>query len=201
MNVRVFGIGADVAHVPRFQRAFARYGDRFLRRAFHPDEIREFYCKPPAARASFLASRWAVKEAAFKAFQRYRVLFPEICVARQESDESAAAVASVFNVVTQLSVAETPRALRLEFSGKTALLAEQLGLVGVANHPAARSRTCRSRTTKITPSRPSVCTLPSPGIYDLTDTIVVNNPNTIVLGLGLATLHPVTGKTAIATAD
>lgn len=160
-KLRVFGVGADVAHVPRFQRAFARHGDRFLRRAFHPNEIHEFHRKPSAARASFLASRcaslasfpstsccasldsrfrlpcmrarsWAAKEAAFKAFQHYRVLFPEMCVMRQTNDDderTLTAAASVFTVATQLPVAETPRALRLEFSGETARLAQQLGLV------------------------------------------------------------------------
>lgn len=57
INMRIFGVGVDIAHVPRFERCFARHGDRFLRRAFHPSEIREFYGKPLDARPSFLASR------------------------------------------------------------------------------------------------------------------------------------------------
>jgi chitodextrinase len=41
----------------------------------------------------------------------------------------------------------------------------------------------------------------TPGIYHLSDTLKVNNPNTVVLGIGLATLIPDTGKAALAVAD
>lgn len=41
----------------------------------------------------------------------------------------------------------------------------------------------------------------TPGIYDLTDTIRVTRADTIVMGMGFATLHPTTGKTAISVAD
>ncbi|HMG53579.1 MAG TPA: sialidase [Kofleriaceae bacterium] len=41
----------------------------------------------------------------------------------------------------------------------------------------------------------------APGIYDLTDTIRVTNPNTVVLGLGFATLHPTNGVIAMSVAD
>lgn len=55
----VYGIGVDIAHIPRFRQCFARHGDRFLRRALHPSEIAEFYTKPTAAQPGFLASRCA----------------------------------------------------------------------------------------------------------------------------------------------
>jgi hypothetical protein len=41
----------------------------------------------------------------------------------------------------------------------------------------------------------------TPGIYDLTDAIRVTRPNTVVMGLGFATLHPVNGTAAMTTAD
>jgi hypothetical protein len=41
----------------------------------------------------------------------------------------------------------------------------------------------------------------TPGIHHLDDTIRVTNPNTVVLGLGLATLTPDTGQAAITVAD
>ena len=40
-----------------------------------------------------------------------------------------------------------------------------------------------------------------PGIYHLTDAIQVNRPNTVVLGLGFATLLPANGAPAMTTAD
>jgi hypothetical protein len=41
----------------------------------------------------------------------------------------------------------------------------------------------------------------TPGIYSLNDTLRVTRPNTIVLGLGLATLKPATGANAMEVAD
>ncbi|MFI5707662.1 discoidin domain-containing protein [Kribbella sp. NPDC051620] len=41
----------------------------------------------------------------------------------------------------------------------------------------------------------------TPGIYHLTDTIRVTKPNTVVLGIGMATLTPDNGKAAISVAD
>lgn len=41
----------------------------------------------------------------------------------------------------------------------------------------------------------------TPGIYDLTDPIQVTRADTIVMGMGFATLHPTTGKAAITLAD
>ena len=41
----------------------------------------------------------------------------------------------------------------------------------------------------------------TPGIYDLAAPIRVTRPNTVVLGLGFATLHPIHGTAAMTTAD
>ncbi|KFE63178.1 fibronectin type III domain-containing protein [Hyalangium minutum] len=41
----------------------------------------------------------------------------------------------------------------------------------------------------------------TPGIYQLNDTLRVNNPNTIILGLGLPSLIPTSGQPAISVAD
>jgi hypothetical protein len=41
----------------------------------------------------------------------------------------------------------------------------------------------------------------TPGIYDITDTIRVTRPNTVVMGLGYATLRPTNGVTAMTIAD
>ena len=41
----------------------------------------------------------------------------------------------------------------------------------------------------------------TPGIYDLMDAIRVTRPNTVVMGLGFATLRPINGTAAITTAD
>jgi hypothetical protein len=41
----------------------------------------------------------------------------------------------------------------------------------------------------------------TPGMYDLTEAIHITHPNTVVMGLGFATLHPVNGTAAMITAD
>lgn len=41
----------------------------------------------------------------------------------------------------------------------------------------------------------------TPGIYDLTEPLRVTHRNTVVLGLGFATLHPTNGTAALTTAD
>ena len=41
----------------------------------------------------------------------------------------------------------------------------------------------------------------TPGIYDLTEAIRVTRPNTVVMGLGFATLRPIRGRAAMTTAD
>ncbi|WP_243425591.1 discoidin domain-containing protein [Clostridium paridis] len=41
----------------------------------------------------------------------------------------------------------------------------------------------------------------TPGVYHLSDSIKVNNPNTVILGLGLATLIPDNGTAAMTVAD
>jgi hypothetical protein len=41
----------------------------------------------------------------------------------------------------------------------------------------------------------------TPGIYDLIEPVHITRPNTVVLGLGFATLHPINGTAAITTSD
>jgi holo-[acyl-carrier protein] synthase len=54
--------GVDIISIPRIERAFARYGDRFLARIYTQNEID--HCR---GRGAQLATRFAAKEAAAKA--------------------------------------------------------------------------------------------------------------------------------------
>lgn len=61
----VFGIGVDIVEIQRFQRMFDRFGERIARRILTPAELQQFekrHCS-----LTFLASRFAAKEAASKA--------------------------------------------------------------------------------------------------------------------------------------
>jgi holo-[acyl-carrier protein] synthase len=74
----ILGIGMDVVEIARVERAATRYGERFLNRAFTPEERdccsrkTRAYEGSPRVRAhagywESLAARFAVQEAAFKA--------------------------------------------------------------------------------------------------------------------------------------
>ena len=54
--------GVDIIEIPRIKQVLDRYGQRFLKRVFTPQEID--YCR---GRASNLAGRFAAKEATMKA--------------------------------------------------------------------------------------------------------------------------------------
>jgi holo-[acyl-carrier protein] synthase len=79
---KIHGIGIDICHIPRISKVVRRFGCRFLNRAFHKSEISTYedYLKGGLQEEgiTYLASRWAVKEATFKAFRYGRAQFPDI---------------------------------------------------------------------------------------------------------------------------
>src|SRR2546421_6039717 len=62
----ILGIGIDIIEVARIQASYERFGERFLNRILHPNEIS--YCLSHRAPAPSLAARFAAKEAISKAF-------------------------------------------------------------------------------------------------------------------------------------
>jgi holo-[acyl-carrier protein] synthase len=62
----ILGIGIDIIEVSRIQASYERFGDRFLKRILHPNEIS--YCLSHKAPGPFLAARFAAKEAISKSF-------------------------------------------------------------------------------------------------------------------------------------
>ena len=62
----VLGIGIDIIEVSRIKHSFEKFGERFLNRILHPNEIT--YCLSHREPAPFLAARFAAKEAISKAF-------------------------------------------------------------------------------------------------------------------------------------
>ena len=62
----MIGIGTDIVDVPRIEKSYAEYGDRFLQRVFTPTEIA--YCERfGETRFLHYAARFAAKEAFSKA--------------------------------------------------------------------------------------------------------------------------------------
>ncbi len=62
----ILGIGIDIIEVERIKASHERFGERFLDRILHPNEIS--YCLSYKEPAPFLAARFAAKEAISKAF-------------------------------------------------------------------------------------------------------------------------------------
>jgi len=63
---RLLGLGMDLVEIDRIEDSVKKFGDRFLRRIFHPHEVQ--YAQSQARPATHLAARFAAKEAAAKAF-------------------------------------------------------------------------------------------------------------------------------------
>src|SRR5258708_19138764 len=62
----ILGVGIDIIEVARIASSYERFGDRFLTRILHPNEIG--YGLSYKVPAPFLAARFAAKEAISKAF-------------------------------------------------------------------------------------------------------------------------------------
>ncbi|KAG7449296.1 4'-phosphopantetheinyl transferase [Guyanagaster necrorhizus] len=64
----ILGIGVDVVHLPRIAALIARRGqERFAQKILSNEELQSWRAIHERDRARFLAVRWAVKEAAYKA--------------------------------------------------------------------------------------------------------------------------------------
>lgn len=62
----ILGVGIDIIEVSRIASSHERFGERFLNRILHPNEIK--YCLSHRMPGPFLAARFAAKEAISKAF-------------------------------------------------------------------------------------------------------------------------------------
>src|SRR6266853_1467369 len=84
----ILGIGIDIIEVARIQASYERFGERFLKRILHPNEIG--YCLSHSEPAPFLAARFAAKEAISKAFGTgigAQLSWQDMEVGRRESGE------------------------------------------------------------------------------------------------------------------
>ena len=84
----ILGIGIDIIEVSRIQSSHEKFGERFLKRILHPNEIA--YCLSHKAPGPFLAVRFAAKEAISKAFGTgigAQLSWQDMEVGRRESGE------------------------------------------------------------------------------------------------------------------
>jgi holo-[acyl-carrier protein] synthase len=84
----ILGIGIDIIEVARIRSSHEKFGERFLNRILHPNEIS--YCLSHRDPGPFLAARFAAKEAISKAFGTgigAQLGWQDMEVARKESGE------------------------------------------------------------------------------------------------------------------
>jgi holo-[acyl-carrier protein] synthase len=74
-------MGVDIVEIDRVAHLVRRYGERFGRRVFSPDEWARYRDQPAS-----LAARFAAKEAVIKALGSPRMALHEIRVARPEGE-------------------------------------------------------------------------------------------------------------------
>lgn len=63
----IYGIGTDIVATARIARLYERYGDAFAQKILSQPEWMEWMQSPPARPVSYLAKRFAAKEAFSKA--------------------------------------------------------------------------------------------------------------------------------------
>lgn len=84
----ILGTGIDIIEVNRIQTSHEKFGERFLNKILHPNEIA--YCLSHRSPGPFLAARFAAKEAVSKAFGTgigAELGWRDIEVCRKESGE------------------------------------------------------------------------------------------------------------------
>ena len=110
----ILGIGIDIIEVARIESSYAKFGERFLDRILHPNEIR--YCLSHRAPGPFLAARFAAKEAISKAFGTgigAQLGWQDMEVVRKESGEPFVVL---HDKGTVLLAARRAKALRISLS-------------------------------------------------------------------------------------
>jgi holo-[acyl-carrier protein] synthase len=65
-DLTILGTGVDIVETARIQDSLDKFGERFLKRCFWPDEVA--YCQSMKYPALHFAARFAAKEAISKAF-------------------------------------------------------------------------------------------------------------------------------------
>jgi phosphopantetheine--protein transferase-like protein len=121
--LRLFGIGADITYVPRFNQILSRHGTRFMNRSLNIDEINELKQLPSHHHIQYLASRWAIKEALCKS-SGLRLLFPELKVHRSSSNTNNTNTSTNVLMDTAMS-ATTNRAENAQSSSPSQLFRNQ----------------------------------------------------------------------------
>ena len=85
-NSMIIGIGTDIVRIDRIENLVAKFGDKFISRILAKSEIAKF--NATGKKVSFLAKRFAAKEAISKAFGTgigNEIEFKDIVISNNES--------------------------------------------------------------------------------------------------------------------
>lgn len=63
----IIGVGTDIVNISRIEKIYSQFGKAFLEKNFHSKEIEDFHNLPQSKKISYLAKRFAGKEAVSKA--------------------------------------------------------------------------------------------------------------------------------------
>ena len=69
----IISTGIDIVEIERINLLYQRYGEKFLRKVLHSSELEQL---PRGNLISFLAGRWAAKEAFWKALKTNKFFSP-----------------------------------------------------------------------------------------------------------------------------
>lgn len=84
----IYGIGTDIVKIDRISHIYQKYGDTFVRKILTSCELQDWQLQYQHKKISFLAKRFAAKEAFAKAMQsglRYPVSLQEISITHNEN--------------------------------------------------------------------------------------------------------------------
>jgi holo-[acyl-carrier protein] synthase len=92
----IIGIGTDIVQINRIEELYKKFGERFLHKNYHELEIEIFHQLNSRKKISFLAKRFAGKEAVAKALGSGigNLRFKEIAII---NDELGAPIVKIFN--------------------------------------------------------------------------------------------------------
>lgn len=84
--MNIIGIGTDIVNISRIEKIYSKFGESFLKKNFHSKEIECFDHLPSLQKISYLAKRFAGKEAVSKAFGTGigKIAFKDIAILNNE---------------------------------------------------------------------------------------------------------------------
>lgn len=82
----IIGVGTDIVNISRIEKIYSQFGESFLQKNFHSKEIEYFDHLPALQKISYLAKRFAGKEAVSKALGTGigKIAFKDIAILNNE---------------------------------------------------------------------------------------------------------------------